>query len=55
MHDRLNLEQSEYQIPHKVSDLWLPNCKKWDEEKITILFGQQILQVFFADSSHGGR
>ena len=45
MHDRLNLEQSEYQIPHKVSDLWLPNCKKWNENKIIALFGQQTLQV----------
>ena len=27
MHDRLNLEQSDYQIPDKVSDLWLPNTK----------------------------
>jgi len=45
MHDSLNLEQSEYQIPDKVSDLWLPNCKKWDENKIIALFGQQTLQV----------
>ena len=45
MHDRLNLEQSENQIPDKVSDLWLPNCKKWDENEIIALFGQQTLQV----------
>ena len=45
MHDRLNLEQSEYQNPDKVLDLWFPNCKKWDENKIIALFGQQTLQV----------
>ena len=45
MHDCLNLEESDYQIPNKVSDLWLPNCKKWDENKIIALFGQHILQV----------
>jgi len=45
MHDRLNLEQSDYQIPDKVSNLWLPNTKKWDRNKIIVLFGQDTLQV----------
>ena len=45
MHDRLKLDQSKYRIPYKVSDPWLSNCKKWDENKIIALFGQQTLQV----------
>jgi len=45
MHDCLNLEQSDYQIPDKVSDLWLPNTKRWDENKIMTLFGQDTLQI----------
>jgi hypothetical protein len=45
LNDRLNLAQSDYQIPEKVSNLWLPNCKKWDESKIIALFGQHTLQV----------
>ena len=45
MHDRLNLEQSDYQIPEKVSNLWLPNCNKWEESKIIALYGQHTLQV----------
>lgn len=45
MHDRLNLEQSDYQIPNKVSDLWITNSKRWDASKITTLFGQQTLDI----------
>ena len=45
MHDRLNLEQNDYQIPNKVSDLWMPNSKKWDTNKIVTLFGQQTLDT----------
>jgi len=41
MHERLNLEQSIYQILDKVSDLWRLNTKTWDAEKIITLFGQQ--------------
>ena len=43
MHDCLNL-QSDFQIPEKVYDLWLPNSRKWDENKTTTLFGQQTFQ-----------
>jgi len=52
MHDRLNLEQNDYQIPNKVSDLWMPNSKKWDTNKIVTLFGQQTLDTLFAASNH---
>jgi len=45
MHDRLNLEQTDYQIPNTVSDLWLPNSKIWDENKIITLFGQQSMDA----------
>jgi len=45
MHDRLNLEQTDYEIPSTVSDLWLPNSKMWDENKIITLFGQQSMDA----------
>jgi len=45
MHNLLNLEQTNYQIPDKVSDLWMTNTKEWDACKITTLFGQQTLDV----------
>lgn len=45
MHDRLNLEQNEYRIPNKVSDLWITNSKMWDASKIITLFGQQTLDI----------
>ena len=41
MHERLNLEQTVYQIPERVSDLWMPNTKTWDSDKIITIFGQQ--------------
>jgi len=43
MHDCSNL-QSDFQFPEKVYDLWLPNSRKWDENKTTTLFGQQTFQ-----------
>ena len=43
MHDRLNLEQNEYQIPNKVS--WITNSKMWDTGKIIPLFGEQTLNT----------
>jgi hypothetical protein len=45
MYDRLNLEQTTYQIPNTVSDLWWPNSKDWDSKKIVSLFGQQTMEV----------
>jgi hypothetical protein len=43
MHDRLNLEQNEYQIANKVS--WITNSKMWDTGKIIPLFGEQTLNT----------
>jgi hypothetical protein len=45
MYDHLNLEQTTYQIPNTVSDLWWPNSKDWDSKKIVSLFGQQTMEV----------
>lgn len=50
LHDRLNLEQADFEIPNKVSDLWLPNSKQWDTRKVVSLFGQQTLDIFFCRS-----
>ncbi|XP_062186293.1 uncharacterized protein LOC133889797 [Phragmites australis] len=44
MHAYLTLSTQGEQIPNIVSDLWLPNSKRWDEEKITHFFGQQAAQ-----------
>ena len=41
MHERLNLEQEVHQIQDRVSDLWRPNMKIWDSDKIITIFGQQ--------------
>lgn len=32
-YDCLNLEQTTYQVPNTVCDLWRPNSKNWDFEK----------------------
>jgi hypothetical protein len=45
MHNLLNLEQTAYQIPSTVSNLWRLNTKLWDTEKITTLFGPQSMET----------
>jgi hypothetical protein len=44
LHNRLNLEQTAYQIPNMVFDLWCPNTKIWDK-KITTLFGPHSMET----------
>lgn len=35
----------DHTLNNMITDLWLPNCKKWDESKIIALFGQHTLHV----------
>ncbi|KAG2574598.1 hypothetical protein PVAP13_7KG344340, partial [Panicum virgatum] len=41
MHNLLSTEQPATALPNSISDLWLPNTKTWDYDKIKNLFGDQ--------------
>jgi hypothetical protein len=43
-----------YQIPNTVSDLWRPNTKIWDTEKITTLFGPRSMETLLQITSIAG-
>jgi len=43
LHDRLNLQQTQYNIPNVIADLWIPGTKKWDTHKIAMVFDQELL------------
>jgi hypothetical protein len=46
LHNRLNLEQTAYQIPNTVFDLWHPNTKIWDKKNYNSLWS-----TLYGDSS----